>query len=271
MTYWGTNTYVIGTDPVVIVDPGPNIDAHSAAILGAVGGATCKAVLVTHAHIDHSDAARLVADRLSAPVLAYGRAGEGRSPVMERLAEQGLVAGGEGIDAAFAPDERLRDGDDITCGDFRIGVLETPGHFAGHLSFTIGDAILSGDLVMGWASTLISPPDGDLGQFLKSCARLRAEQARVLLPGHGPAIEDPQARINWLIAHRAERTHQILEALKSGPQTADDLTNRIYSDTPTTLLPAAKRNVLAHLIDLVDKNTVAHTEALSADTQFHLT
>lgn len=270
MTYWGTNTYLLGRDPVYVVDPGPSDPAHLDTIVRAVDGAECKGVLVTHAHRDHSAAAAQIGDLLKSPVLAHGLPEDGRSPVMEKLAAAGLTAGGEGVDRDFAPDGQLREGDILAAGKDKIEVIETPGHFAGHLSFVIGEAILSGDLVMGWASTLISPPDGDLGQFLASCAKLRARGAACLLPGHGPDVKDPTARIDWLTEHRRQRTRAILAELAKGPSGISHLTTRIYQETPNALLPAAERNVFAHLIELETNSQITATPELSPSARFRL-
>ena len=163
------------------------------------------------------------------------------------------LGGGEGVDAAFAPDRRLADGEALEVGGARIAALWTPGHFGNHLCFAVGDAVLSGDLVLGWASTLVSPPDGSVGAFMASCRRLSALGASVLHPGHGAPVTDPAARIGWLLAHRREREAQIRAALAEGPATATALTAHLYADVPHTLWPAAERNVLAHLLDLAGR------------------
>ena len=245
----GTNTYLLGPPdrPVAVVDPGPGDAAHEEAIRTACGGGI-GAVLVTHAHLDHSGGAVAFAAGVGAPVLAFGPATAGRLPEMEELA--GSVGGGEGLDAAFVPDRSLADGEAIEVGALRIEAIHTPGHFGGHLAFAVGETILSGDLVMGWATTLISPPDGDLGRFRESCTRLRARGAAVLLPGHGDVVTDPAGRIDFLLAHRAERDAQIAAALREAPDTPAGLAARIY-DVPPALLPAAARNVLAHLVEQV--------------------
>lgn len=270
MTHWGTNTYVLGEGAVTVIDPGPALPAHYDALLaGLAPGETVARLLVTHAHLDHSPLARPLAEATGAPVLAFGRAEDGRSEVMERLAAQGLSGGGEGVDTSFAPDVTLTDGDRIALGDGRsLEVLHTPGHMAGHLSFALGDAVFTGDHVMGWASTLISPPDGDLAAFLASCQRLLLRDDRIYYSAHGAPIEAPAARLAWLIAHRKTRESHILAELATGPATIRALAHAIYTDTPPALIPAAERNIFAHLIDLTSRNRVRATPQLAPSATF---
>ena len=196
----GTNSYLIGRGELAVVDPGPDEPRHLEALTAAAGGERVALILVTHAHLDHSALAPALAARTGAPVAAFGDARAGRSPAMAALA--GGVGGGEGVDAGFAPDRRLADGEAVEVGGARIEALHTPGHMGNHLAFAVGYVVLTGDLVMGWASTLVSPPDGDVAAFMASCERLRGRAPRLLLPGHGDAVADPAARIDWLLAHR---------------------------------------------------------------------
>ncbi|MEL7026079.1 MAG: MBL fold metallo-hydrolase [Pseudomonadota bacterium] len=255
MTHWGTNTYLIGHDPILVIDPGPASDAHLSAVLAALGSAKVKGIAVTHAHLDHSAMAQALAHQTGAPILGFGPPEAGRSALMERFAKDGGIGGGEGRDAALHPDILLADGDRVADTDLRA--LHTPGHFGGHLSFQIDDIVLTGDVVMGWSTTLISPPDGDVRDFLNSAWRLASLGARRLLPGHGQPVEDPGDRLIWLIKHRLARETQVLEALGRAPGTAKDVARLIYADLPEGLLPAATRNTLAHLLDLWDREHIA--------------
>lgn len=269
MTFWGTNTYLLGTRGIAVIDPGPDDPGHLAAILDALlPGQSVSHILVTHAHLDHSPLAARLSAETGAPVCAYGDAAAGRSAVMQRLAGTGLIGGGEGVDRAFSPDIVLCDGERIAGDGWQVTAHWTPGHFGNHLCFATGDTLLTGDLVMGWASTLISPPDGDLTQFMASCARLLALAPARLLPGHGAPVADPAARIGWLMAHRRAREAAILEALADGPATAGTIAARIYTDTPAALMPAAARNVLAHLIDMTEKSLTTPRGELNAETAF---
>lgn len=269
MTFRGTNTYLLGTRDIAVIDPGPMEPAHLEAILAALGpGQRITHVLVSHAHIDHSPLARPLASRSGAPVLAFGRAEDGRSPLMQQLADQGLMGGGEGVDSAFEPDHRLADGDVIQGSDWQLTALHTPGHMANHLGFAWGDVLFSADLVMGWATSLVSPPDGDLGAFMASLRRLAAQDWRVFHPGHGAPVQDPAARLAELLAHRSSRATAIAAELADGPATAAMLAQRIYTETPAALMPAAERNVLAHLIEMVEQKTARPQGALAATAMF---
>lgn len=269
MTYRGTNTYLIGTGDLAVIDPGPDSPAHLDAILGALEpGQRISHIFVTHTHLDHSPLARPLSERTGAPVLAYGDALAGRSAVMTDLAAAGLAGGGEGIDAGFRPNETLSDGQIITGDGWELEVIHTPGHLGNHIALAWGSACFTADHVMGWASSLVSPPDGDLTDFMASCRRLRARAWEVFHPGHGAPVTDPAARLDWLMSHREAREAAILQHLTQGPATAEALARAVYTDTPAALLPAATRNVFAHLVDLTGKSAVAPTGPLAANAEF---
>ncbi len=271
MTFRGTNTYLLGTTDLLVIDPGPNDPEHLEAILQAVGPAQHVAhICVTHTHLDHSPLARPLADRTGAPVHAFGDALAGRSEIMTKLAEASGIGGGEGMDLGFAPDKILADGAIIRGSDWSVEAIHTPGHIGNHLCLAWQNACFTADHVMGWASSLVSPPDGDLTDFMASCAKLTAREWRVFYPGHGAPITAPGERLDWLITHRQGRETEILTALASAPQTARALAETIYVDVPSALLGAATRNVLAHLIDLFGKSRVEPLGPLSAEVVFRL-
>jgi glyoxylase-like metal-dependent hydrolase (beta-lactamase superfamily II) len=270
MTGPGTNTYLLGHDRIVVIDPGPAIPAHLDAVLQAIGGRVVDHILVTHSHLDHSALAPALAAATGAAICGFGGPAAGRSAVMSTLTARGLTGGGEGIDPDFAPDRTLADGDGLQ-GDWgRITAIHTPGHIGNHLCFAWGDVLFSGDHVMGWASSLVSPPDGDLTDFMASCLKLQGVPATCFHPGHGAPVLDPQARLAWLIGHRLQREAQILAALAAGPATARDVTAFVYKDLSPLLAKAAERNVLAHLIDLHGKSIVAATPGICEGAVFHL-
>ncbi|MFT3973730.1 MAG: MBL fold metallo-hydrolase [Amaricoccus sp.] len=259
MTFTGTRSYVLGTGEVAVIDPGPDDPRHLAALAAAVAGERVAAVLVTHAHRDHSAGAAAFAARVGAPVLAHGDPAGARSPAMAALAATPGIGGGEGIDPGFRPDERIGEGRVIAGPGWTLTALATPGHTADHLSFAWaeGDALFSGDHLMGWATTLISPPDGDLGAFRASVARVIARGDAVLYPGHGAPVGDPAGLARRVLAHRDRREAQIRAALTAGPSTVPALVAALYADVDPRLHPAAARNVLAHLIDLTERGVVA--------------
>ena len=253
LTGTGTSTYLLGTADLLVIDPGPDLDNHLSTILAATRGQRIRQIVVTHAHRDHSALAPRLAARTGAEVLAFGTAHDGISPRMAAM--PGLAGGtGEGLDLAFTPDRKLVEGDRLAD---TLEVLHTPGHLGGHLCLALGDLLFTGDHVMGWASSIVSPPEGDMGAYMASLRRLQDKAWRRFLPGHGDPVEDPAVRLAELIAHRLRRETEILAALEAGPASPAALTAVIYRDVPQKLWPAATRNVLAHLLDLLDRNLVS--------------
>lgn len=262
MTERGTNTWLLGEGAVTVIDPGPDDPAHLRAILAALApGERIARILVSHSHRDHSPAARPLSQATGAPVLAFGDSAAGQSERMRALAGQ-PIGGGEGIDSAFAPDECLADGAELDIGGPALRVLHTPGHLGNHLCFLWGQALFSGDQVMGWAPSLVSPPDGDLTDFMASLNRLDALGPTRLYPGHGAPVDDGLARIAALRSHRQSRERAILAAIAEGAYSAQAITLAVYTDVPQALLPGAARNVLAHLIDLEGRGLIGFDGAV---------
>jgi glyoxylase-like metal-dependent hydrolase (beta-lactamase superfamily II) len=270
MTYWGTNSYILGTgDTRVLIDPGPKDAHHKQALLNALPhGTSISHILVTHAHKDHSGGAQDLAQSTGAPVMAFGDAFTGRSAVMTELAATTQMGGGEGVDMAFKPDALIGCGQQIKTPAGEITSLHTPGHMANHLCFAWNGCLFSGDLIMGWSSSLISPPDGDAAAFRDSCAKLLMRADNPLYPGHGAPVEAGHARITALLAHRAKREHQIMLALKHKPLGLQDLTRAVYGDLDAFTLKAAARNTLAHLIDLKEQSKVEAAPSLHESAIF---
>ena len=269
MTNAGTNTYLLGERGIAVIDPGPEDRGHLEAILEALTpGQFVSHIFVTHAHLDHSPLSRALSAFTEAPVYAFGPADAGRSTAMKRLVEIGFEGGGEGVDTSFVPDRRLSDGDVIAGDGWTLRVIHTPGHMGNHICLGWGDCCFTADHVMGWASSLVSPPDGDLTDFMASCTMLKARNWRRFFPGHGQPIDTPNDRIDWLIAHRKARETAILDILDVAPATVAELARKIYTDTPELLLPAAERNVLAHLIDLSGRTRVRPVGRMAADASF---
>ncbi|UZD92103.1 MBL fold metallo-hydrolase [Cognatishimia activa] len=271
MTYWGTNTYLLGEKDITVIDPGPDSVEHLQAILKALEpGQSISQIVVTHSHKDHSPLAKPLKEKTGAEIISFGDSLSGRSAAMAELAKTGEIGGGEGVDADFSPDRLVSDGEVIAAEDRALKVIHTPGHMGNHISLAMEDACFTGDHIMGWASSLVSPPDGDLTDFMASCERLAQENWRVFYSGHGAAITEPNARLQWLITHRRSREAEILAQLRLSPADAVGLAQTIYHDVNPKLLPAAQRNVLAHLVDLYGRGLVLPQQAFEINATFEL-
>ena len=248
-TYKGTGTYVIGEGEVAVIDPGPELEEHVAALLAGLAGERVTHILVTHTHRDHSPAAAAVKAETGAMTYGFGPHGGGR---------RGEAAVEEGGDWDFSPDVTVRDGDTIAGAGWRFEAVHTPGHTSNHLCFALPDRgiLFSGDHVMGWSTSVISPPDGDMGAYMASLDKLLGRRDTVYWPTHGPAITEPQAQVRAFIAHRREREAGILDCLDAGDAQIDAIVGRLYFGLQPGLRRAAGRSVHSHLLDLVARGIV---------------
>jgi len=262
-TFKGTGTYVVGTGRVAVIDPGPDLAEHVDALLGALAEETVDVILVTHTHLDHSPAAAAVQRATGAPVLAFGPHGTPPS------AGPGSEAG---ADFAFAPDRQLRDGDVVEGPGWRLAAVHTPGHTSNHLCFALGDerVLFTGDHVMGWSTSVITPPDGDMRAYRSSLEALLRRDDALYWPAHGPAIPDPKAYVGSFIAHRAEREAAILARLAAGDRTTDEMVAAIYRGLDPRLVRAAGRSVLAHLLQLIEDGRVIAEGPATVEGRFRL-
>jgi glyoxylase-like metal-dependent hydrolase (beta-lactamase superfamily II) len=248
-TFTGTQTFIVGRGEVAVIDPGPDDPAHVDALLAALGSERVAAILVTHTHRDHSPASRPLAQATGASIV-------GCAPLA-------LEDDGPRADAAFdfdyRPDQVLRDGERIAGAGWALETVATPGHTSNHLCFALVQegALFTGDHVMGWSTTIVSPPDGDMGDYMRSLDLLLARDDRVYYPTHGPAVRQPREHVQALIDHRRMREAQILGQVEAGEGTIANMVSTLYTDTDPALHPAAQRSVLAHLIDLQQRGRVA--------------
>ena len=253
-TFHGTGTYIVGEGEVAVIDPGPDDPAHVQAILDAVKGERVTHIVITHTHRDHSPAAAPLKAATGAKTYGFGPHGSGR-PDSEHAGEEVE----EGGDTAFTPDERIRDGDVIAGAGWTLEAVWTPGHTSNHLCYRLAEenVLFPGDHVMGWSTTIVSPPDGDMGSYMTSLRKLAARGEKLYWPTHGPSIPEPQAFVRALIAHREAREAQIVECLKAGDGAIPAMVERMYADVDRRLHPAAARSVLAHLIHMVETGRAA--------------
>ncbi len=255
-TYTGTQTYLVGgPDGVAVIDPGPDDPAHLTALQTAIGGAPVVAIACTHTHRDHSPAAAPLARLTGAPVIggAALSAPPGQTPQTE-----------ESFDRSYAPTRVLADGERIAGPRWTLRAIATPGHTSNHLCFALeeGEALFTGDHVMAWSTTVISPPDGDMGAYLASLEKLATRADRIYYPAHGPPAQRPAQLLRGLIGHRRQRERQVVKLLEQRGHRAQDMVPALYAGLDPALWPAAGQSVLAHLIELERRGRVARSGEL---------
>lgn len=243
-TFTGTQSYLVGEAEVAVIDPGPAIEAHLDALEAAIGRRPVRAILCTHTHRDHSPASRHLADRTGAPIV-------GCAPLS--IKGTGLEAG---FDQDYAPDRVLDDGEGVSVDGRELIAVATPGHTSNHLCFAYGDALFSGDHVMGWSTTVVVPPDGDMADYMASLEKLRQRGDRILYPAHGPAVTNPAQYVRHLMGHRMQREKQILRLVSEGLLTVPNIVAQAYPGLDPRLHLAAGASVTAHLVDLERRGLV---------------
>jgi glyoxylase-like metal-dependent hydrolase (beta-lactamase superfamily II) len=245
-TYYGTQTYLIGDRELAVIDPGPDLPEHIEAIEQAVGGRPVAAIMCTHTHRDHSPAARPLADKIGAPII-------GCAPLA-------LETAGPRADAAFDGDYQpnwvLEDGEAITIDGLELIAVTTPGHTSNHLCFAYQGALFSGDHVMGWSTTVVFPPDGDMAAYMASLDKLRQRDDRIYYPAHGPAVTKPKQYVRGLMGHRMQRERQILKLVGERERDIPEIVADAYPGLDPRLVTAAGGSVFAHLLDLERRGLV---------------
>lgn len=262
-TFNGTCSYIVGEGRIAIVDPGPDDDAHLAALLAATEGEQVETILVTHTHRDHSAGVNWLRAATRARVV-------GAAPFMAH------GGGSAGLDSAhdldYSPDAVLADGERLEGAGFTIEAVATPGHCANHLSFALleENALLSGDHVMAWSTSVVSPPDGSMRAYMASLDKLRARPETIYWPGHGGPVVQPQRYLRALIHHRRQREASILNALRGGPRTIPAIVARVYVGLDPALARAAGLSTLAHLEEMSERGTVVREAREGGEPRFRL-
>ena len=254
-TFKGTGVYIVGGKDVAVIDPGPDIAEHVEALKRALSGKRVTHILVTHCHSDHSPAAKPLKEWSGARTYAFGPHGRTRDEF-----EAKVEAGG---DMDFMPDIRVKDGEIIQGNGFTFACVHTPGHTSNHMCFALQEekALFTGDHIMGWSTTVVTPPDGDMAEYMASVKKLQARDDRTLYPTHGAPVTEPRPFLAAYLEHRYERERQVLAAIQDGLDTIPAMVARLYVNVDKKLHPAASRSVLAHLIKLESEGRVTHDGA----------
>jgi glyoxylase-like metal-dependent hydrolase (beta-lactamase superfamily II) len=264
-TYHGTGTYIVGEGRVAVIDPGPNDDAHRDALTAALAGQEVTAILVTHCHADHSPLAAWMKEHTGAPTVAHGPHPPrdediGEVPELATVSEDEPVKMEEAVDLAFTPDVRVADGEVAADGPgWTLRAVFTPGHTSNHTCFAFEEqsALFTGDHIMGWSTTVIGPPDGDMRAYLDSLRKVKERGDATFWPTHGAPVTDPAPFIDAFIAHRLDREARVLAALRAGESRIGPIVKQLYADVREELHKPAARSVLAHLVKLIDDGAVA--------------
>lgn len=269
-TYLGTGTYIVGRGDVVVIDPGPTIDGHRDALAKALEGETVRTILVTHCHGDHSPLAAWLHETTGAPTVAFGPHGavdeepdepdpEDVAPEAEAEAPDPHDEPKETLDLDFDPDVRVADGEVAASGPgYTMRAVFTPGHTSNHMCWALDEerALFTGDHIMGWSTTIVSPPDGDMRSYIDSLRKVQGRQDATLWPTHGAPVTDPPPFLQAYLDHRLEREAQVLAMVQAGVSTIVDIVDVLYVDVKPELHKPARRSVLAHLVKLVDEGRV---------------
>ncbi|MGO8024171.1 MBL fold metallo-hydrolase [Rhizobium leguminosarum] len=253
-TFFGTNSYIVGSSSVAVIDPGPEDEAHYQALMAALGGRAVTHIFVSHTHRDHSPLAK----RLQAATGAV-TVGQGPHRPARPLRDGEINPFSESSDLSFVPDITLSDGQTLSGDGWALSAVLTPGHTANHAAFALAgrDILFSGDHVMAWSTSIVAPPDGSMADYMESLERLIERQDRLLLPGHGGPVTEPSTFLKALKAHRLRREQAVLARVQAGDQRIAEMVKVIYRDTDPKLHGAAALSVLAHIEDLLERGEIA--------------
>jgi glyoxylase-like metal-dependent hydrolase (beta-lactamase superfamily II) len=260
LTFKGTNTYLVGTDALAVIDPGPTDEAHLAAILKAAAGRPITHILVTHAHRDHIDGLAALKAATGATTYGFPRVPSGSADVTDDSAS-------EYVNTAYAPDKNIAHGDRIEGEGWDLTALHTPGHTADHLCFALDDhgIVFSGDHVMAWNTSVVAPPEGRMADYLRSLEILLNRRDTMLLPGHGGPVGEPRRTVKAYLLHRRWRDQAILEAVRKGADTVRKLMPVIYRDLDEEVAGAARLSLRAHLEHLAERGLITCEDAANVD------
>ncbi|AQT46869.1 MBL fold metallo-hydrolase [Bartonella choladocola] len=266
-TFTGTNSYIIGTDDLAIIDPGPDDDEQLEMLLGVIEGHRLDYIFITHSHSDHSGLAKRLSRLTGAKIVAEGS----HRPATANISDISMTLDSGG-DSDFAPDITLGDGETIEGDGWKLTSITTPGHMANHTAYSLDKTgvLFTGDHVMAWATTVVAPPDGSMQDYMKSLDKLLKRDDKIYLPGHGGPVLKPQAYVRAIIAHRKMRERAILERLSEGDRTISEIVKAIYRSLDQRLYKAASLSVLAHLESLVASGVVKVEEPLSLSACYSL-
>ncbi|MBY5440777.1 MBL fold metallo-hydrolase [Rhizobium leguminosarum] len=253
-TFFGTNSYIVGSSSVAVIDPGPEDEAHYQALMAALGRRAVTHIFVSHTHRDHSPLAR----RMQAATGAV-TVGQGPHRPARPLRDGEINPFSESSDLSFVPDIALSDGETISGDGWALSAVLTPGHTANHAAFALADRdiLFSGDHVMAWSTSIVAPPDGSMADYMASLDQLIERQDGLLLPGHGGPVTQPASFLRALKAHRLKREQAVLARIQAGDRGIAEMVKAIYRDTDPKLHGAAAHSVLAHIEDLMERGEIA--------------